>query len=101
MGYIYALIGVIFIGNFYLLYSRNKKNRNKASKVATERVRTVRQHEDTKRRLQNEQTEAARRIELRNKTHEMYEMVRNQPEPDHDGPGNSADYPSSKDPGNS
>ena len=64
----------------YILYSKGKKNRKAQEKSKADYKNTLMRHEHLKRRLENEQDEAARRVELRNKTLEMYEQVRLQAE---------------------
>ena len=80
-GSFFLIIGIVILANFFLLFTRNKKNRSAENKVKEERITTVRKHEQLKRRLVSEQENAARHVDLRRKTHELYEQVRRQAEP--------------------
>ena len=80
MPYFLTIIGMLIVGNFYLLFKRNKKGRNAGKQATAERIATVKHHDDLVRRLDHEQVEASRRVELQNKTLEMYEQVRKQAE---------------------
>ena len=66
----------------YIAFSRSRKQRKAYDKSKTEYKKTVKQHEHLKRRLDHEQEAALRHIELRNKTLEMYEQVRQQSKDD-------------------
>ena len=76
MSYLFAIVGVVVLGNFYFLYSRNKKNRKSAKTIKDEQMATMKRHHDMKNRLAHEHEDAERRVELRNKTLEMYHQVR-------------------------
>ena len=76
MPYLFAIIGILVVANFYLLFRRNKKGRNVGRKAVSERVASIKRHDDLVRKLDLEQEEASRRVELRNKTFEMYDQVR-------------------------
>ena len=80
MPYLLLIIGIVLVGNFYIFYSRYKKNSASAKRDIDSRNIAERHHEELKRRLDREQEDAARRVELRNKTLEMYEQVRRQAE---------------------
>ena len=82
MSYIYAIIGIIIAGNFYMLFRRSKKNRNSKKDAAAKRAAVTKNHDYLVRKLDFEQKEAARRVELRNKTLEMYKQVRKNAESD-------------------
>ena len=80
MPFLLAIIGFVILLNIYMLIMRRKKNRNPKKGATSQRESHVRHHEDLVRRLEREQEDAARHVELRNKTLEMYEMVRKQAE---------------------
>ena len=80
MPYLFAVIGILVVANFYLLFKRGKKGRNVGKDATAERVATVKRHDDLVRQLDLEQMDAARRVELRNKTLDMYEEVRRKAE---------------------
>ena len=76
MPYLFAVIGIIVVFNFYLLFKRSRKSRNIGKDATAQRVAMVKHHDDLVRKLNYEQADAARRVDLRNKTLEMYEQVR-------------------------
>ena len=78
--YFILIIGALIVVNCFLLLRRSKKGRNVGKEAAAEREATVKRHDALVRKLDREQEEAARRVELRNKTFEMYEQVRRQAE---------------------
>ena len=82
MEFLFVIIALLVVANFYFLFKRGSKGRNVRKKAAEERIATVKNHEDLVRKLGHEQEEAARRVELRNKTLEMYEQVRRLAEED-------------------
>ena len=82
MNYIFAIIMALILVYIFMAFKKSRKGRSKADRVKEERAETVKQHEALKRRLINEQSDAQRRVELRNKTLELYEQVRNQAEND-------------------
>ncbi|MCL1835310.1 MAG: hypothetical protein FWG48_04040 [Oscillospiraceae bacterium] len=76
MVYFYIIIGVVVAANFYVIYARRKRRRNPHKELVEQRRASERNIEQVRRRLNYEQTDAARRVELQNKTLEMYETVR-------------------------
>jgi len=80
MPYLFAIIGLLVVLNFYMLFRRSRKGRNVGKDATAERIATAKHHDDLVRRLDREQEEAARHVELRNKTLEMYEQARRQGE---------------------
>ena len=76
--YLFAIIAILVIANLYFLLKRSKKSRDVGKDAAAERVATVKRHDSLVRKLDYEQRDAARRVELRNKTLEMYDQVRKQ-----------------------
>ena len=80
MPYFFVIIALLVVVNFYMLYVRSKNSRSVKKKAADKRVETVKRHDNLIRKLDREQEEAARHVELRNKTLEMYEQVRGQAE---------------------
>ena len=82
MPYLFAILGILIVANFYFLYKRSRKSRNVGKEATARREETVKRHDALIRRLDREQEEAARRVELRNKTLEMYDQVRKQAQAD-------------------
>ena len=80
MPYIFIVVAIIIVANFYMLFRRNRKSRNVGKDATAQRIAIVKSHDDLVRRLDHEQEEAARHVELRNKTLEMYEQARRQGE---------------------
>ena len=80
MGYLFVIVAIVIAVNFYMFSLRRKKSRGAAKRRDEERAQTQKRHEDLKRRLDYEQQDAARRIALRNKTFELYDIVRRQAE---------------------
>ena len=76
MEYFFILIGILVVFNFYLLFKRSKKSRFTRKGVKADRMANIKNRDDLIRKLDLEQKDAARRVELRNKTFEMYEQVR-------------------------
>ena len=76
--YLFAIVGILVIANLYFLLKRSKKSRNVGKDAAAERAATVKRHDALVRKLDYEQRDAARRVELRNRTFEMYDQVRKQ-----------------------
>ena len=92
MQYFFALIGVLVVGNFYMIFRRNKKNRSVGKEATANRVATVRRHDDLVRKLDHEQEEASKRVELQNKMFEMFQQVRDK----HKDDTGASDPPSEK-----
>ena len=80
MPYLFVIVAVIIAANFYFFLLRSKKSRNVGKAAREERIATEQKHVRLVRRLDFEQEDAARRVELRNKTLEMYDQVRKQGE---------------------
>ena len=80
MPYLFTVIAVVVVVNFFLLFRSRKRKSNVGKKATDERIATVKRHEDLVRKLDFEQADAIRRVELQNKTFEMYEQVRRQVE---------------------
>ena len=76
MPYIIIVVVLLVIVNFYMLYKRRKYSQNVGKRATADRIRTVRKQNELIRRLDSEQEEAEKYVELRNKTLEMYEQVR-------------------------
>lgn len=76
--YIVAIVFFVIALNFFFLYMRLKKDRyRKTGKVAIEEEKAAKLREkEIQRRLNREQEDAARFIELRNKTLDLYDQVR-------------------------
>jgi len=76
--YIVAIIGFVIALNFVMLYLRLKRDRyRKPSKEALEEAKAVVwRDKEIRRRIDREQEEAAREVELRNQTLALYEEVR-------------------------
>ena len=78
MPYLFAIIALIIIANFYMLFKRSKKSRNVGKDATAKRIASVKNYDDLKRKLDFEQQDAIKHVELRKKTWEMYEQVRRQ-----------------------
>jgi len=76
MGYLVAIIFLVIIGNFFLLYKRFKRDRKPVVKPVDRQIAYEARHEEIQRIFDREQEEAERYIELRNKTFELYDQVR-------------------------
>jgi len=80
-GYLPLLLAVVFfviVSNFFMLYMRTRKDRRpKSGRAAmSESEAMERRDRDIRRRIDLEQEECARQVELRNKTLDLYEQVR-------------------------
>jgi len=78
LGSILAVVFLVIILNFIMLFLRLKRDRiRRPSKdVMDEKKAAEWREKEIKRRLDREQEEAAERVELRNKTLALYEEVR-------------------------
>jgi len=76
MPYFLTIAGVVIIVNFYMFFMRRRKGRDKYLKLEHERMVAERDSDKLRRQLQREQVEYARRVEMQNKTFDMYEQVR-------------------------
>ena len=78
MEWIFVVIAIALLINLFLIFSRNKKKMKTAKRMRSDRLLTLKKHEDLKRRLNTEQENAAKHIERRNKTLELYRQVKEQ-----------------------
>ena len=76
MPYFFAIIGVVIICNFFMFSSRRKKSRNVYQKVKNERIASERNLDNLKLRLNHEQLDLAKRVELQNRMFELFAQVR-------------------------
>ena len=76
MHYFFALIGILAVGNVYMLSRRTKKSRNVGKEATEDRIATVKRHDDLVRKLDQEQEDATKRVELQNKMFDMFKQVR-------------------------
>jgi predicted Holliday junction resolvase-like endonuclease len=76
--YLVALVFFVIALNFYFLYRRLRRDRyRKPGKQAMEeKIAAELRAREIQRRLDREQEDMANRVELRNKTLELYEIVR-------------------------
>ena len=89
MPYFFVIIALLVVANFYFLFRRNKKSRDVGAKAKAERIATVKRHDDLIRKLDYEQEDAERQVDLRNKMIEMYDQVRKSHESDDDATSES------------
>ena len=83
MPQIVAYLMIIVLANFAVsVFYKRRANTGKDS--AERREETVQRHDDLVRKLDHEQDEAAKHVEQRNRTLEMYEQVRKEHENDED-----------------
>jgi len=77
-GYMIAIIFLVIIFNFFFLYKRLKRDhtRKPSREVLEEQKAAVLRDREIKRRLDREQEEDARYVELRNNMFDLYEQVR-------------------------
>ena len=80
MTYLFVIIAILVVANFYMLYKRSRKGRNVGKDTKAERMAMVKQQDDLVRKLDHEQADAKRHVELQNKTFEMYDQVCKQAE---------------------
>ena len=76
MGYLIAVIVIILLGNALFFYQHYKRNRKPVVRSTTEEKAALYREHEIQRRIDREQEEAARHVELRNKTLALYEQVR-------------------------
>jgi len=76
--YLVAIIAFVIVLNFFMLFMRLRRDRyKKPDKAAMEEERAaIHRHKEIQRRLDREQEEMAYRVEMRNKTLELYKEVR-------------------------
>jgi len=79
--YLFIIVAVVVVLNFYMLFSRRKKSRAFANKLKEERIASEKQVDDTRLKLDHEQARFARRAELQDNTFKLYEQVRAQGKP--------------------
>jgi len=75
-GYLIAIIVIVLIGNAFLVFWLHRRNRNEAREARENRIAASRRNTELIRRNEQEQEDAAKRVELRNKTLKMFEQVR-------------------------
>ena len=76
MGYLIAVIFILLIGNSFFFYRQYKRNRKPVVRSTPEEKAVVYRDHEIQRRFDREQAEAAKQVELRNKTLALYEQVR-------------------------
>ena len=76
IGAVLAVVVALAVANIFLLYARGKKRRKSTKKLKEECIASVKRHEHLKNRLEHELEDASRRAELRNKTLDMYQQVK-------------------------
>ena len=84
MEYFFVIIALLVVVNFYLLFRRGRKGRNVGKKATEARLAKVREHDDLVRKLNQEQAQAAKHVEMQNKMFEMFDEVRKKGEEDED-----------------
>ena len=76
MGYLLVVILIILIGNAFFFYRQYKRNRKPYVRSTPEEKAAIYRAHEIQRRLDREQEDAAKQVELRNKTLALYEQVR-------------------------
>ena len=76
VGYLVAVIMILLLGNAFFFYRNYKKNRKPTVRSTPEEKAVIYREHEIQRRLDREQEESARYVELRNKTLALYEQVR-------------------------
>ena len=71
-----ALFFIFLLFNVILIFSRSRKARQQMRQIKEERIAAQRREESIKGDLNKEQADAERRIELQNKTFDLYDQVR-------------------------
>ena len=85
VGSFVALVFIFLLFNVVFIYSKSRKARQAMKQIKEERVAAQRYEETLKDNLSREQKEAARKLELQNKTFELYDQVRKQAAKDEAG----------------
>ena len=80
MPYFFVIVALLVIVNFYFLFKRGKRSRNIGEETKARRIASEKYHDDLVRKLDHEQEDAARRVDLQNRTFDMYDLVRKQAE---------------------
>jgi len=75
-GFLLALIVLVIVGNFFILYRQYKRDRKPPVKSREESEALLDRGLDMQQRFNKEQEDAMRYVERRNKTLELYEQVR-------------------------
>ena len=76
MGYVIAIIIFVLIGNAVMLFFRHRNARRETEELRSNRKSSSSDYEELVRRNEQAQEHAFRRVQLRNKTLEMYDQVR-------------------------
>ena len=76
MKYVYAIMLVVIAVNFYMVFTRHKKNRDERKRDANEQLASVKALKEVQRKLDTEQDNLAKRVELQNRTFELFDQVR-------------------------
>ena len=74
-----GFVGILFLFlllNAVLIFHKSRKTRQQMKQIKEERIAAQRREESIKGDLSKEQADAERRIELQNKTFELYDQVR-------------------------
>lgn len=71
-----ALLFIFLLFNVVLIFHKGRKARQQMKQIKEERIAAQKREQSLKGDLSREQEEAERRIELQNKTFELYEQVR-------------------------
>ena len=78
VGSFIALVFIFLLFNVVLIFSKSRKSRQFMKKIKEDRVAAQKHEETLKGNLNREQKEAERKLELQNKTFELYDQVRKQ-----------------------
>ena len=78
VGSFVALVFIFLLFNVVFIYSKSRKARQAMKKIKDERVAAQKYEETLKDNLSKEQKDAKRKLDLQNKTFELYEQVRKQ-----------------------
>ena len=76
MVYAFTIVGIVIAANFYMFYARRKKSRAIYQKANERREASDRDLDNLKRKLNREQANFAKRVELQNRTFQLYDQVR-------------------------
>ena len=85
-----ALFFIFLLFNVIIIFSKSRKARQQMKQIKDERIAAQKREQSLKNDLHKEQKEAERRIELQNKTFELYDQVRKNAEQEqsHEDSGN-------------
>ena len=84
-----ALFFIFLLFNVILIFSRSRKARQQMKQIKDERIAAQKREAALKGDLDKEQEDAERRIELQNRTFELYDQVRKNAEQQESGEGSS------------